>query len=223
MTPNIDQHTDEHDEIVLLLPWYVNQTLEPAEQARVKAHVRSCLECRRELQNLGQLEQALQQPEDPINLAARVSFRQLQQRISASTAAPAAVATVPSIPRKSPARRLRSLTGLALAASLVLMAMPLALHQWGNDRPAEYQTLSNRGAAERGDVRVVFAPSLPFVQMDQMVRTVGGEVVGGPNTAGAYTIRLTADDANPGATVDFLRHQPGVLLAEPVLRAAAGE
>lgn len=222
MNPNIDQYPDEHDEIVLLLPWYLNQTLEPAEQARVKTHVRSCLECRRELQSLGQLEQALHQPEDPLNLAARVSFRQLQKRVAASPAEPAEVVPLPATSRKRPSRQ-RIFTSLALAASLLLLAAPLALHRFSEIQLMDYQTLSNRGAPEQGHLRVVFAPDLPFVQMDQMVRTIGGEVVGGPNTAGAYTIRLTANDANPGATVDFLRHQPGVLLAEPVLRAAAGE
>jgi hypothetical protein len=222
MNPTIDHNTDEHEDIVLLLPWYVNQSLEPAEQARVKAHVRGCLECRRELQTLGQIEQTLQEPEDVLKLAARASYRDLQRRIATPAVRPADVAGLPAHARKRNSR-LRALTSLALAASLLLLAAPLALHRFGGVEFLDYQTLANRGAPEQGQLRVVFAPDLPFVKMDQLLRSIGGEVVGGPNTAGAYTIRLSAAHADPRTTVDFLRRQPGVVLAEPVLQAATGE
>jgi len=216
-------HSDEHDDIVLLLPWYVNQTLEPAELARVKTHVRGCLECRRELQVLGQIEQALQQPDDPLDLAAHASFRQLQERIApAAGTQPANVVPLPAKSAKKPGR-LGKLTSLALAASLLLLAAPLALRHVGQDQPLDYQTLSNRSAPEQGHVRVVFAPNLPFAEADQLLRSIGGQMVSGPNSAGAYTVRIDAAKPDPDATAEFLRQRPGVLLAEPVLQAAVGE
>ena len=36
----------DHDEIDLLLPWFVNETLHPAEHERVAAHLKTCSICR---------------------------------------------------------------------------------------------------------------------------------------------------------------------------------
>ena len=41
-----------HREIIELLPWYLNKTLEPEEQARVENHLRECSPCHGELEEL---------------------------------------------------------------------------------------------------------------------------------------------------------------------------
>lgn len=40
---------DEHEDVRLLLPWYVNETLDAAERSRVERHVERCERCNAEL------------------------------------------------------------------------------------------------------------------------------------------------------------------------------
>lgn len=48
-----------HREILELLPWYLNKTLEPEEQGRVESHLQMCSLCQRELQELTGLQKAV--------------------------------------------------------------------------------------------------------------------------------------------------------------------
>ena len=48
---------DLHQQILLLLPWYLNQSLEQGEQKQVEKHIAHCLLCRRELISLRKLKE----------------------------------------------------------------------------------------------------------------------------------------------------------------------
>ena len=48
-----------HQQVVELLPWYVNATLEPDERGQVEAHLKACQECARELEHALELQQAV--------------------------------------------------------------------------------------------------------------------------------------------------------------------
>jgi hypothetical protein len=223
MNSPISQHTEEHDDIALLLPWYVNQSLDADEQERVRAHLRDCLICRRELQNLTAVQSSLQQDANALDFSARASFRNLQERL-AQPARPSAVTPF----RAEPPRRLRPsrpLVALALAASVLILVAPIAIQRLAPPATTEFETLSNRspqGSANAGQLRVVFAPELPNRQMENLLRSIGGQLVSGPNTSGAYTIRLEGQNAGSVDAISFLRRQEGVVLAEPVMHADAG-
>ena len=57
MSDNKQLH--DHDEIDLLLPWYVNDTLEPAEHDRVARHVAICAECQESVSLLAEIQTAV--------------------------------------------------------------------------------------------------------------------------------------------------------------------
>lgn len=48
-----------HDELVMLLPWYVNGTLDEAERNRVQRHIEECAECRDNAAMLGDVRRAV--------------------------------------------------------------------------------------------------------------------------------------------------------------------
>src|SRR5215475_569786 len=55
-----------HVDACALLAWYANQTLDPGEQARVERHVRECVACSREVEELRRLQTLLRSEEaDP--------------------------------------------------------------------------------------------------------------------------------------------------------------
>jgi hypothetical protein len=218
------QASIDHEDVVMILPWYVNESLDSVEQDRVRIHLRDCPACRRELRSLGRIGKTLQQ-EDAVAVAARASFRTLQQRLGRQSVLP--VRTDSRRSGKRPMIR-RQIVMFALAASLLLVAFPLMFTWQVEDMPAPYQTLADRSRESKqpsGQVRVVFAPDLTSRQIGLLLDSVGGQMVSGPNSVGAYSVRLSAQgaDGNPSAAVAYLRGQSGVLLAEPIVQASAGE
>ncbi len=57
MTDNRQIH--DHDEIDLLLPWYVNDTLDATEHDRVAKHVVSCAKCQESVSLLTDVQAAV--------------------------------------------------------------------------------------------------------------------------------------------------------------------
>lgn len=56
---NQAQLTIEHEELVKLLPWYVNGTLDEAEHGRIQRHIEECAECRDNAEVLGDVRRAV--------------------------------------------------------------------------------------------------------------------------------------------------------------------
>ena len=48
-----------HQQVMELLPWYVNATLQPEERTQVEAHLKGCQECARELEQALELQHAV--------------------------------------------------------------------------------------------------------------------------------------------------------------------
>ena len=83
----MNQHTfpltDDHQQIQLLLPWYVNHSLEQNERKQVENHLRSCILCRRELVVLRKLAEDVNQS-SVLDVAAEASFARLRGKLQAA-------------------------------------------------------------------------------------------------------------------------------------------
>src|SRR5262245_49815988 len=105
-----------HVDACALLAWYANETLEPAEQGRVERHVRECVACSREVEELRRLQALLRSEEATPALSAS------RQRTTALLGS-----TQPQGPPAHPlARQWRALPGWARTA-LVLQSLLLVL------------------------------------------------------------------------------------------------
>ena len=105
----------EHVDASALLAWYANETLGATEQARVERHVRECVACNRELEELRRLQALLRSEElEPALAASRQRTRALLDREDA-----------PSRSRRGLVRQWRGLPGWVRAA-LVLQTVLLA-------------------------------------------------------------------------------------------------
>ena len=93
MNQHTSPSTDQHQQILLLLPWYLNQSLEQDERQQVESHLRSCILCRRELVVLRKLAAAVKQSSD-LDVAAEASFASLRAKLQ--TAEPIRQNPVPS-------------------------------------------------------------------------------------------------------------------------------
>ncbi|MBD9360803.1 anti-sigma factor [Methylomonas fluvii] len=234
MNSQISSSTTSHSDIVLLLPWYVNQSLSTNERQQVDRHLTYCLVCRRELQSLRKLAAAVQQAAD-LDIAAEASFAGLRAKMQTASQLP------PSKQADSPREqragdnvkpfgsgrgfwRIASNTGkgLAIAASLLLVTLPAAVQYLRPANTTDYHTLSaaKPDAGPTGQIRVVFAKNLMEKDIDAALSQIGGVRIDGPNSVGAYTVKFAAGkpDTDMAGALALLRSRQDVMLAEPILQ-----
>jgi hypothetical protein len=222
-----------HSDIMLLLPWYVNQTLDATEHQKVSTHLKSCLVCRRELLALRKLAVAVQQASD-LDIAAEASFAGLRAKMQTASQRPLNLGADSS--RQKPVaanikpfctrRRFWQIAGntgkgLAIAASLLLVTLPAAIQYLQPANTTDYYTLSAaKPASQTGQLQVVFAKNLSDKDIDATLSQIGGVRVDGPNSVGAYIVKITTgkQDTDMAGTLALLRSRQDVVLAEPILQ-----
>ncbi len=220
-----------HQEVALLLPWYVNGALQGSERLRVEQHVRSCIFCRRELA-FESATLVLFRNDNALDQSASAGFEHLRTRIA--TATPGGSATSRAF--RPTVRWLEKLYGMVAGRDMrpLLVAVPLALGVvaigltmlmprtgadltlTGNATPG-YETLSSeRTVANRNDIHVIFIPGTDAGVIDGLLESLPAEVVRGPNDAGVYTLRLlhTPAAGERQAAIVALRKRPEVVFAE---------
>jgi hypothetical protein len=214
---------NEHQEAWNLLPWYVNRSLDLVEQDFVKNHVKTCITCRIEINQQQRLLERMQQT-DLLQQVSQDSFTKLRKRIEEQPK-PCALAE-----HKKPKRALelhsRQLFGFvkytALAASLLLLAMPFMLNS-PTDKPelkGEYRTLANptEGKQKNNIVRIVFADQPGPEQIEAILNNISGHIVKGPSKNEVYEVQIGNQQANPQGVNDAISHlrkNPLVVFADP--------
>jgi anti-sigma factor RsiW len=193
---------DAHEQARMLLPWHVNGTLEPAEQAWFEAHLAQCAECRAELEAELKLRESVATM--PTGIAPiRVP---VFDRIAPQTAAP----------RPWDFLRRRITFGWALAGQAAVaaaaVALVLVLIPTSSDR--EYQLLGSEAETAHGNAIVLFAPETTERELRDALTDSGARLVDGPTASGAYVVQVA--DADRSAALDELRKLPQVILAEPI-------
>ena len=218
-TPDSSLPLDPHATLVALLPWYVNDTLSPAERAAVDQHLGECPACRAELAHCHALANTVQDPA-PIWQPAPGAFERLMADIERMEAplTPAPRRTMPFWHRirdwlgatPSPVRWTLALEGMAVAALLLIVILP------GARLTADYETLSSGSAqpATAGPrLRIVFVERATARDMQRLLLAIEGSIVAGPGALGVYTVALPAG-ARAADALSSLRADPAVRLAE---------
>ena len=191
----------------VLLPWFVNGTLEDDELAFVQQHLSECGRCQREVEWLRELRAACADGEAAP--AASPVFRQLRRQLDAPR------------PARSKAAGLRGLRNRAphwsrwiMAAELaVIVALGTALLTI-SDGPTLYRTLAARTASAptTGTLVVVFDPTTTESNLRRILRAAGVQIVDGPTQANAYVLQVAAERRDEAAKA--LRADPAVVLIE---------
>lgn len=237
MNSQISSSAESHADIALLLPWYVNQSLAFNESQQVETHLKSCLICRRELVNLRKLSSAVQGSTD-LDVAAEASLAGLRAKMQSTQQS----RQVPAPWSGKAKNRLgecgrvdndlfdnrrrfwtfsgNSGKGLGIAASLLLLTVLAAMKSLPLSATSEYYTLSSAkpDASPVGQLRVVFAKHLAEKDIDAVLSQIDAVRVDGPNSVGAYTVKLVAGKQNQAAALGVLRGRQDVILAEPILQ-----
>jgi anti-sigma factor RsiW len=211
-----------HDEISVLIPWYVNGSLGEGDRQRVDAHLTQCARCREDLA-LERRVYAGMSVEPGVEYMPAASLKRLQSRLDGLTAAPPAeVAADPSrAPFVAPSRRAVTWQGV-MAASVAIMAVAvslLAADRWMQSRTragAVYSTVTTSKPRVPNEViRAVFSPTITLVELQAVLDEAGLRIVSGPTEAGVYS--LAADSRRPvSASLASLRGHAKVRFAESI-------
>jgi len=173
----------------LLLPWYLNQTLEKEEQKAVKKHLLSCPICQQELAAIKREQKLYQSTAEEIpipqtfpHLMAEIEKRErtIWQRITTL------------IPRPQPALATALIaTQLIVIAGLIGL---LTLNPWGAGEKF-YRTLSGPTAIEGKGPRlsILFQDGVQEKTAREVILGINGTIVKGPSPMGIYTVELRSE------------------------------
>lgn len=158
--------TDNHDELSLLLPWYVNGTLADDESAAVKAHVKGCDSCRSDLALLQEMNAAVQDAQS-VPIVPAPPLQQFLDEVDATSAAPET--------------RMRR-TGWMLAASLVIASVMLArvvMNGPAVDAPVLFETATSntQSTAMQYVLELQFDTDLVDEQRQRILARIGASNV----------------------------------------------
>ena len=197
----------EHESMDLLLPWFVNRTLEPHEHERVRRHLDACEECRDAVSLLSTVESTLRHPTATPMVPPPRTDRLLQ-----------------AVDRAGGRGRRRPLT-FALAASLAAVVLAAALLLPDRERsqtgPVRYETATSTAPAAPMDyvLDLRFELDTPVAARERVLRDLDARDVSASEPGGAYRITVRLPAASLEELEGYVRELealPGVASAKVV-------
>ena len=176
MTENTQLH--DHDAIDLLLPWYVNDTLNPDEHDRVSKHVATCAECR-----------------ENVSLLVGIQAAVVRNKATPIVPQPRIDELLESISTGNPLHHLdrqqsRTFFGAA-AITLLLIATLLLINQEdrsGIPQRFETATSSQVGASMDYVLTIQFESGSSPADRDRILQDIGARDVSGGSDEGSYRV-----------------------------------
>ncbi len=205
MEPEQSLHTE-----ALLLPGYVNRTLPPEEEQQVTTHLKTCVTCQQELQEVTNMQAAIKnsiaQRPGPSPAAFSTLMRRIEQEKQAQTQRIPQPITSPWWETVESA--FRSLFEVqwvpALASILIVGQAFLLLSLIGTPEGRQGQrtgAIIERGIPQgtaQGTVlkfRVGFQADAQDQHIREFLQKMNGRIIDGPSTDGTYTLAITQQGA----------------------------
>lgn len=207
-----------HDACRELLPWFANETLDPAERRAVERHLATCEDCSDELAAIRELQLSIREQSDPAALRPQADGGDVAPSVPAASKA------------RSPFRRgmLTTWVVAGQAAAILLLGVTLVLQSPWESPTRDFELRSASALAiDGGSYRVVFEDAATLGEVRELLATLDLVVTSGPSPMGVYTLAPAAgattptngangaNDANDETLVD-LRSSAIVRLAEPI-------
>jgi anti-sigma factor RsiW len=214
---------DAHEQVLAMLPWYVNGTLGELDAQRVDAHLQACVDCSNNLA----LELSVYRgmtAERAVEYMPAASLKRLQARLDGVAAPAAAKAAADAGPTGTqPMTRSRhSIPWVGvMAASVAVMAVALGLltaDRWQSSHSSSsqprYYTVTTAIPRPQGEViRAVFSPAITLNELQGILDEAQLKIVSGPTEAGVYS--LAAKSSRPvKLSLALLRGHAKVRFAE---------
>ncbi|HEY4368665.1 MAG TPA: zf-HC2 domain-containing protein [Steroidobacteraceae bacterium] len=229
----------EHQACWELLPWRTNGRLSSQDSLLVETHLAHCEECRTELRVQEELFEQINRG-DALVLAPQASLQKLLARLDADDA-PAT--TQPNLAADAgnaeevaslkpaaiaPSARPRQWLMIAVAAQGLVIAILFGALWWQVDdslTEPRFATLTSEPAVipQGPAIRVVFDNDVGVRDINELLQSLGAQVIAGPGQAGVYTLALepqATPDSDVATVLSKLRADARVVFAEPAVSAA---
>ena len=198
-----------HQEIIELLPWYVNATLSSEEKAIVASHLEGCAECAGEVRSLTAMRKAViavgDQAPDPSPFLLNRALAEIE-----SYERQTAQAEGRPTSKRNFRDRLRAFREnwwpvtpafprFAMATQLALLVAvgTVALYQYNHPRvvrEAPYGTAAGPsgtpGTEAKAKISVAFNEKASAREIRETLSEINGTIVDGPSAQGFYTVQL---------------------------------
>jgi anti-sigma factor RsiW len=189
-----------HREVIELLPWHANGTLQPGQRQELESHLKDCPECKRELDELRALQSSVAGAAENVPEPSPFLFTR-------------ALARVEEYEREKARRRWWQLSprlaGAVIAAQFALILLTGGLLM---QRERQFAALSGPAVGTVSGPRIVlgFQEGVSEQTMRQTIRGLNGNVVAGPSALGLYTVELPRD-RDVDRTLEQLRQDRGTI------------
>jgi len=172
---------DKHEEIKLLLPWLVNNTLERSETERVRRHLTQCSACKEDVSLLLSVQSTMAKHSPTPILPAPDSSRLLDP-----------IEYHKRTPANNPAPRRRAAWAASIAAMLAAAALILI---YQNQSPAPNHRFNTATATEGVAamdylLNIAFAPGSEQAERDQVLRNIGATDISIDTDEGTYRVTI---------------------------------
>lgn len=174
----------EHDKDAhSLLPWAVNGSLTPEEQADVDRLLRQDAAAAADLAFLQRLSAEVK-ADAPASIVSDLGWQRLKRRLD--TPAQSQAHAEPSLAWRR----------MAIAAMLLVAVQAGWLLQMHADRTAlEYRLMSGASPTQaRAQLRLMFAPDATSEAIAALLRELDASIVSGPSALGLYDVRVATTD-----------------------------
>ncbi len=197
-----------------LLLFYETGQLSVKEEQTVAAALRESVELREEYAVIVRLRADYQLLEKASGPPGKDLFSRIERNLQDHpTQAPAASSRSPGWAIGAAVRRLFASPGLAWGVVAAQCAI-LAILFFTLPGPARVVTLSSSSGQQDGAyINLMFRENTSELEIRTLVRSVGGEIVGGPSETGLYLLHIQTEQALP-EVLNTLQHAPSVRFAE---------
>lgn len=200
MEPEQPLHTE-----AMLLPGYVNHTLSPEEKEQVANHLKTCVSCQQEFQEVSNMQAAIkisiEQRPGPSPAAFSTLIRRIEQEKQAQqrqTSQSTTTSWWKTI--ESAFRSLFEVQWVPALASVLIVGQAFLLLSVVN-KPVEQRAQQPGGIIERGipqgtlatppiQIQVKFVETAQVIEIRKLLKELGGQIVNGPTTEGLYTLEF---------------------------------
>ena len=169
---------DEHQSVDGLLPWFVNETLSPAEHNQVRRHLGGCEECRANVELLSVVQSAV-----------------LRAPTTAMLPLPRTGRLLDAIDALEKGRSRGQRFGISVAAAIALLAVVLLLpdRRIEDGSPARFETATSgeRRAGMDYVLVVQFEPGAPAADRDSVLRELGAREISRGEPEGSYRVTVS--------------------------------
>ena len=168
----------DHENVELLLPWYVNRTLSEAEQDHVRQHVETCAECQRNAAFLSTVQDAVCKG-TPTPIVPQPRVADLQGSIDLA---------------ENESSRRHWHVGFAVAvsalAAIVIVALVIDYRYGAADLPTQFETATSDSSSSAMSyvMSIQFEAGTETADHDRIMELISAEDVSQADADGAYTV-----------------------------------